>query len=185
MWMFVAGLVLFFGLHLVALTPAARRGVVGGIGELPWKGIVSVGSLGAIVLISLGWHAVPTTSLFAPSALAIKSAPLLMSVALALFVIGGGKLPGHIRLNLHHPLLIGVALWAAVHLMANGSVRDTWLFGSFLVFAVYAFIALMAAGKRAQFVPSLSKDITGLVIGVVLAFILMRAHMWLFGVPGN
>lgn len=182
MWMFVTGLALFFALHFATATPAVRQIFVLRLGENAWKGIVALGSLGAIVLISFGWKFAPNTVLFAPSALAIRLAPVLVTVALMLFVIGGGNLKGHIRRTLHHPMLVGVILWSTTHLLANGGWRETLLFGSFLVFAVYALCSLLRAGKRATFVPAWKWDAIGIGVGLFVAIGVMHSHKWLFGV---
>lgn len=182
MWMFVCGLALFFALHFATATPAVRRQLVTGLGENPWKGIVALGSLSAIVLISIGWKFAPNTVLFAPNPFAIRLAPLLVAVALILFVIGGGNLKGHIRRTLHHPMLVGIILWSGTHLLANGGWRETVLFGAFLVFAVYALCSLLLAGKRATFVPAWKWDAIGIGIGLLLAIGVMHSHKWLFGV---
>ncbi len=182
MSMFVSGLVLFFVLHFATATPSVRQRVVKIAGENAWKGLVALGSLGAVVLISVGWSSAPNTALFAPSALAIRLAPVLVSVALVLFVIGGGNLKGHIRRRLHHPMLAGAILWSGTHLLANGGLRETLLFGAFLVFSVYALCSLLLAGKRATFVPAWRWDAIGVVIGLFVAIGFMHGHQGLFGV---
>lgn len=182
MWKFYAGLSLFFALHLATATPALRRTIVASLGENPWKGVVALGSLGAVVLICLGWSATPNTPLFAPNVQVRQLAPVLVSVALVLFVIGGGNLPGYIRRTLHHPMLVGVILWSGTHLLANGGLRETWLFGSFLAFAIYALCSLLLAGKRASFVPAWKWDAIGISIGLFVATGVMHGHKWLFGV---
>ena len=126
--------------------------------------------------------AAPNTVLFSPSALAIQLAPALVTVALVLFVIGGGNLPGYIKRTLHHPMLVGVILWSSTHLLANGGWRETVLFGSFLVFSVYALCSLLLAGKLARFVPAWKWDAIGLAIGLFVAIGVMHSHKWLFGV---
>lgn len=180
--MFVSGLVLFFLLHLVTATPALRSKLVTSTGENAWKGIVALGSLGAIVLICFGWSAAPNGMLFVPSALAIRLAPVLVSVAFILFVIGGGNLKGYIKRTLHHPMLVGTTLWSVIHLLANGGWRETLLFGSFLVFSVYALCSLLIAGKRATFVPAWKWDAIGVGVGLFVAIGVMHSHKWLFGV---
>jgi uncharacterized membrane protein len=182
MWMFISGLILFFILHFAAATPALRQRLVTTLGETPWKGVVSLGSLSAITLISLGWPSTSNMVLFAPSAFFVKLAPVLVSAGLVLFVIGGGNLNGHIRRALHHPMLVGIILWSGTHLLANGGLRETWLFGSFLAFAVYALCSLLLAGKRATFVPAWKWDAIGLGIGLFVAIGVMHGHKWLFGV---
>jgi uncharacterized membrane protein len=182
MWMFVSGLVLFFVLHFTTATPSVRQKVALITGENAWKGLVALGSLGAVMLICFGWRSAPATILFAPSAFAIQSAPVLVTVALVLFVIGGGNLRGYIRRTLHHPMLVGAILWSGTHLLANGDLRATLLFGFFLVFSVYALCSLLLAGKRATFEPAWKWDAIGLGIGLFVAVGVMHSHKWLFGV---
>jgi len=182
MSMFVSGLLLFFILHVATATPALRKKLVGATGENAWKGIVALGSLGGIVLIAFGWKAAPNTVLFSPSTLVIQLAPALVTVALVLFVIGGGNLKGYIKRTLHHPMLVGVLLWSTVHLLANGGLRETLLFGAFLVYSVYALCSLLVAGKRATFVPAWKWDVIGLGIGLFVAIGVMHSHRLLFGV---
>ncbi|MFZ4537369.1 NnrU family protein [Propionivibrio sp.] len=182
MLIFVSGVVLFFVLHFATATPAVRQKFVKLTGEKVWKGLVALGSLAGIVLISFGWKLAPNTVLFTPSAFAIQLAPVLVSVALVLFVIGGGNLKGYIRRSLHHPMLVGAILWSSTHLLANGGLRETLLFGTFLVFSVYALCSLLLAGKRAAFVPSWRWDAVGIGIGLFVSIGVMHAHKLLFGV---
>lgn len=182
MGLFVGGLFLFFVLHLVTVTPPLRRASVRRIGDNAWKGVVAIGSLAGGALIVVGWSTAPNTPLFAPSALAIRLAPWLVSLAVVLMVIGGAGLSGHIRRQLHHPMLIGVALWSVTHLLANGGWRESALFGAFLLFSLYALLALWLAGKRARFVPAAKWDVIGIAVGLLLAIGVMHGHRWLFGV---
>lgn len=182
MAIFLAGFILFFLLHVLTATPALRRQLAARTGENAWKGIVALGSLAAIVLICLGWSATPNELLFAPSALAIQLAPYVVSVALVLFVIGGGNLKGHIKHALHHPMLVGTTLWSLIHLLANGGWRETVLFGAFLVYSIYAYCTLMLAGKRSAFVPHWKWDVIGVAVGLFVAIGVLHGHRWLFGV---
>lgn len=177
------GLLMFFAVHLMTATPPLRAAITRRIGDNPWRGVVSLVSLGGLILVGMGWATTPNTPLFAPQAWARQSAPLLVTVALILFVIGGGKLPGYLRRYLHHPMLYGVILWASTHLLANGGLRETLLFGSFLAFATYALVTLLAAGKRQSYTPALKWDVIGAAIGIVVAAGVMHGHAWLFGVP--
>ncbi|MFZ4539389.1 NnrU family protein [Propionivibrio sp.] len=182
MWMFVSGLVLFFALHFTTATPPVRESIARITGENAWKGLVALGSLSAVFLISFGWKYAPNTVLFAPSPFAILWAPVLVSIAMVLFVIGGGNLSGYIRRTLHHPMLVGVIIWSITHLLANGGLRETLFFGAFLVFSVYALGSLLLAGKRATFKPLWKWDAIGLGIGLFVAIGVMHSHKWLFGV---
>ena len=46
-----------------------------------------------------------------------------------------------IKSSLHHPMLLGVKVWALAHLLANGNLADLILFGSFLAWAIVCFSA--------------------------------------------
>lgn len=177
------GLALFFSVHFATATPPFRRAVGARLGDNAWRGVVSLCALPGLVLIGIGWSDTPNTPLFAPQAWARQLAPALVTLALILVVIGGGKLKGHLRRQLHHPMLLGVGLWAGVHLLANGGLRETLLFGSFLAFTLYALVGLLAAGKRQDFTPALKWDLLGIAIGIALAGGVMHGHARLFGVP--
>ena len=181
----LSGLSIFLVLHVAAVTPALRGALLSVAGESVWKGMVAFGSLAAIALIVAGWSGSPTTVLFAPSRVVVRYAPLLVSLALVLFVIGGAGLPGHLRHGLRHPMLIGVGLWSATHLMVNGGLRETLLFGTFLAFSVYALITLLRSGKRSRFVPTLKWDVIGIGVGLFMALGVMHGHRWLFGVAAG
>lgn len=182
MTLLLGGLSIFLVLHLSAVTPALRGALVSVAGENAWKGVVAIGSLAAIALIVAGWGDTPADTVFAPSALAVRVAPLLVSVALVLFVIGGVNLPGHIRRRLHHPMLVGVVIWSATHLLANGGLRETLLFGAFLAFSLYALGSLFLSGKRAVFAAAWKWDAIGVGVGLFVAVGVMHGHRWLFGV---
>lgn len=179
---FFSGLLLFFVLHIATATPTLRRAVVGRIGETPWRGAVAIGSLAAIGLMAGGWAAAPNDMLFGPVTLVVAASPFLVGFALILFVIGAANLKAHLRRKLHHPMLAGVALWALTHLLANGGLRETLLFGSFLLFSLYAYVTLLGAGKRAEFVPAWKWDAIGAAIGITAAIGVIHGHRWLFGV---
>ena len=44
-----------------------------------------------------------------------------------------------VRARLGHPMTLGVKTWALAHLLANGSLADLMLFGTFLIWAVLVF----------------------------------------------
>ena len=182
MTIFVSGLLLFFGVHLVTLTPVLRRRAVGLMGEIPWRCLVAMLALGGMALLGIGWQGASAAPLFAANAEVIRFAPVSVTLALILIVIGGGNLRGHIRRRLQHPMLIGTALWSVTHLLANGGLRETMLFGAFLVFALYALGVLLLREQRATFEPHWKWDVAGILLGLVAAAGFLHGHQWLFGV---
>jgi uncharacterized membrane protein len=79
-------------------------------------------------------------------------------------------------------MLIGLLIWSIVHLLANGDVRGTVLFGSFIVYAIVDLFSAIQrhAAKTAE--PRLRADVIAFVAGIVVALILMTLHRVLFGV---
>jgi len=88
----------------------------------------------------------------------------------------------HIRKALRHPMLLGVLIWAAVHLCANGDTRGTVLFGAFLVWALVDLVSVVSRHAIKEFEPDARQDVIAIAAGVVLALAVMTFHRTLFGV---
>jgi uncharacterized membrane protein len=94
-------------------------------------------------------------------------------------------LPGRIPATVKHPMLTATKLRALAHLLANGTLADVLLFGSFLVWAVGDRISLK---RRAEpWVPRLPRsgvnDAVAIFLGLALyAAFVLRLHLWLIGV---
>jgi uncharacterized membrane protein len=174
------GLLLFFGIHVFVAIRPWRDPVADRLGERPWKGLVALLSFAGIGLIVWGWHLAPRDPVFAPSMLARQIAPITVSVAIVLFAAANTR--AWIRHALRHPMLLGILLWSGTHLLADGSVRATWLFGAFFAYAVFDLIAVLIRGVKAQFTPSWSGDVVSVLIGLIVADAIIWGHGWLFGV---
>ena len=110
---------------------------------------------------------------------AIAIAPYAMTLSFILFA--AANMRGHLRKVIQHPMLLGLLIWALVHLCANGDTRGTVLFGAF---AAYAFVDLVSAvGRHAvkSFTPSARYDVIAVVAGTGLALVVMACHRLLFG----
>jgi uncharacterized membrane protein len=181
MSMLVAGLIVFLGVHLVPTVPALRTSLVDRWGDRPYRGIVSLASLVGILLIVWGYGRAPRgEQLFPPSSLAIAIAPYAVTLALVLFA--AANMRGHTRRIVKHPMLLGLAIWAAVHLAANGDTRGTVLFASFLAYAAVDFASALQRHAVRSFDVAPRHDLIGVVAGIVVALALMALHRVLFGV---
>ncbi|MCX9156277.1 NnrU family protein [Niveibacterium sp. 24ML] len=177
------GLSMFFVVHVLASIPSVRRAAVARAGENGWRGVVTINAFAGLGLVVLGWPNTPNPQLFAPSAAAIRLAPLAVTLALVLFVAGGFNFPGYLRARLHHPMVIGVLIWSLMHLFANGGLRETVLFGCFAAYSAFVLIVAVVFRKRAVVTPVLGADLKAAVIGLIAAGAVMHGHAWLFGVP--
>ena len=137
----ILGLVLFLGVHSVRIVADDWRSATRArIGENAWKGLYSVLSLMGFVLICWGYSLArqQPTVLWASPVWTRHLAALLTLPAFVL--ITASQLPGNsIRARLRHPMVLGVKLWAGAHLLANNTLADLLLFGSFLLWAVLDF----------------------------------------------
>jgi uncharacterized membrane protein len=175
-----AGLLIFLGVHVLPMAPAARLRLREAWGEQRYKLAYSVVSLIGLVLIVIGWRSAgPGPQLFAPFPLAIAAAPYVMT--LSFILLASSHSPSHLRAAVKHPMLLGVILWATVHLLANGDTRGTLLFGALLAYCVVDLVSATRRGAVAVFEPRARADGISIVAGTVLALLVMTFHRVFFG----
>ena len=182
MILLVAGLVVFLGVHMVPAFPQVRGHLIARLGEGRYKVTFSLASAVGLTLIVVGFmHAPATARVFAPNAAAIAAAPLAITLAFILFA--AANLRGYLRHVLKHPMLLGLTVWATVHLLANGDLRGTVLFGAFLAYALVDLASAISRHAVKPFVPTFLHDVIAVVAGIVIALGVMALHRVLFGVP--
>jgi uncharacterized membrane protein len=164
------GLVMFFGIHSVAIVALPLRDRMAARSELGWKAMYGITSLIGIVLIAGGYSELRLTPtvLYVPPVGLRHLAAILMLPVFAFFI--ASYFPGRIKQALKHPQLAAVKLWALAHLLMNGNVADVLLFGSFLVWAVLDRASMK--GRAARPLPgapeSKANDIIVVVAGLLL-----------------
>jgi uncharacterized membrane protein len=187
MSLLIAGLVLFLGVHSVAIvSPALRARAIHRMGEGAWKGLYALVSLAGFVLICYGFGLARQAPviLYSPPTWLRHVALVIMLPVFPLLI--AAYLPGRIKTLAKHPMLAAVKLWAFAHLLANGSLADVLLFGGFLAWAVMDRISL----KRRTVPPALRtappspwNDVIVVVFGLAIyALLIGWAHVRLFGV---
>ena len=186
MTLFLIGLVLFLGIHSVAIVAPAWRDAQAARSPGAWKGIYSVVSIAGFVLLIYGYglaRQAPVVVWAPPTAMRHIALLLMLPVFPLLFA---AYLPGRIKAAVKHPMLLAVKFWALAHLLANGTLVDMILFGAFLAWAVFD---RMAVKKRAVprvtpgAPPSAANDVVALVGGLaVYVLFVLWAHRWLIGV---
>ena len=147
----IVGLLIFLGVHSVRIFAEPwRTGVRARIGENAWKGAYSVASLAGFALLVWGYGQarLDPVPLWAPMLWARHLAALLMLVSFIL--LAAAYVPGNgIKARVHHPMVLGVKVWALAHLLANHTLADLLLFGGFLVWAVLCFRAARQRDRAA------------------------------------
>jgi uncharacterized membrane protein len=184
----ILGLVLFLGVHSVRIVADPwRTRMLARLGEGGWKGLYSVLSLLGFGLIIWGYGQArqAPVALWEPMLWARHLGGLLTLVAFIL--LAAAYVPGNgIKARLHHPMVLGVKVWALAHLLANHTLADALLFGGFLLWAVLDFRSARqrdaAAGTRyapGSLQRTLATVVAGMLAWAVFAF---WAHAAWFGV---
>jgi len=139
----ILGLVLFLGVHTLPAQRELRTRAIAVMGEGSYKLVYALISVLGIALIAWGfahYRATGWVDIWNPPK-ALKHITLALMLPAVILVVAA-FLRGHIYTTLKHPMLAGVKLWAAAHLLANGDLGSIVLFGSFLGWAVFDRISL-------------------------------------------
>lgn len=148
----ILGLVMFLGMHSVrVVAEGARSRFIAQRGAGAWKGLYTVVSLLGLALIVTGFAQarLQPVVLWATPGWTRHLAALLVLVAFVL--LAAAYVPRNaIKAKLHHPMVLSVKVWALAHLMANNTLADLLLFGSFLLWSVLSFSAARARDRAAQ-----------------------------------
>jgi uncharacterized membrane protein len=188
MTLLIAGLLIFLGTHSIGIvandwrTSQRQR-----IGDMPWKGAYALASLIGFALIIWGFSIarLEPVVLWTPP-IAMRHIAALLTL-IAFILLAATYIPRNgIKAKVHHPMTLGVTVWAFAHLLANGRLVDLILFGSFLVWAKVSFItsrkrdrATGAQRPNASFRGTVTTIFVGVAAWVLFAFWL---HSALIGV---
>jgi uncharacterized membrane protein len=186
MLLLIIGLILFFGLHSVAIVaPQWRERMLLMMGVGSWKGVYAVLSgLGfALMLVGFAQARQNAAVLYVPPA-ALRYLTFILMVPVFPLLLAA-YLPGRIQARARHPMLAAVKLWATAHLLAIGSLPDVLLFGSFLIWAIIDRIAV----KRRQTPPAPPRralpyaDLMAVTLGLLLyGLFVWKLHLLWIGV---
>lgn len=186
----VLGLVLFLGVHSVRIVAEGwRAALVARLGAQGWKGAYSLLSAAGLALIVIGFGAARENPvpLWAPP-LGARHVAALLNLAALVMVVAAYVPRNHIQAKLGHPMILGVKVWAFAHLIANQTLADAVLFGSFLVWALFDYRAARqrdaAAGAAAvRAAPTLAGTAATVLVGAATwVFLAFWAHGAWFGV---
>ena len=184
----ILGLALFLGVHALTTQRELRARVIASSGGSGYKiGYSLVSALG-LVLIVWGFAHYRATGMWEiwtpPTALKHLTVALMLP---AVILVVASYIRGRIYTTLKHPMLTGIKLWAAAHLLANGDLGSIILFGSFLGWAVFDRISLKhRADSGAPPIPvgGPTNDLIAVAVGIVAYLALGFAfHPVAIGVP--
>ncbi|MBR1190763.1 NnrU family protein [Bradyrhizobium sp. AUGA SZCCT0160] len=184
----ILGLILFLGVHTLTTQRELRAQVIGSMGEGGYKigyALASVAGLALVIWGFANYRATGWINVWNPPTAFKHITVALMLPAIILVV--ASYIRGRIYTTLKHPMLTGIKLWAAAHLLANGDLGSIILFGSFLAWAVFDRISLKRrsdAGGPPIPVGGPGNDLIAIAVGVIAYLALAFAfHPVVIGVP--
>jgi len=150
-----------------------------------YKVIFGVISLLGLIFIGIGKGSMEFVGLWSTPIFFRYITVVLIPVAFILMV--AAYTPNNIKRYVPHPMLTGVIIWGATHMMVNGDVAAIILFGSFVVYSV---VAIKLANRR-QYNKNSEQDTQekipvvkdAIVIGIAMFgfLLLLWLHKPLFG----
>lgn len=159
MEMLVAATGVFLGTHFVSGTPL-RPALISAIGIWPYRAAYSLVALVTLAWMAWAYSAAPYIQLWA----GMRALPyILMPLAFALIACGYYRNPtavgaekllrsedparGVIRIT-RHPIMWGIILWAAAHIVARGDLKSLVFFGGLLLVALGGTLSMDARKSR-------------------------------------
>ncbi len=183
MTLLILGLVIFLGAHSTRIFAESWRGAqIARLGANGWKGLYSVASLIGFVLLVWGYGIArqEPVPLWTPS-MGLRHLASLLTLVAFVFLAAAYVPRNAIKARLHHPMTLGVKVWALSHLLANHTLADVLLFGGFLLWSVLCFRAARARDRSAGTVyPAGTSAGTAITVAAGLGAWLVFA-MWLHG----
>jgi uncharacterized membrane protein len=184
----ILGLILFLGVHTLTTKRDLRARFITSMGEGGYKIFYALVSLAGLALIAWGFAEYRATGWIdiwnPPKGFKHLTAALMLP---SVILVVASYVRGRIYTTLKHPMLTGVKLWAAAHLLANGDLGSIILFGSFLAWAVFDRISLKHrsdAGAPPIPVGGPGNDLIAIAVGIVAYLALAFAfHPVVIGVP--
>jgi uncharacterized membrane protein len=188
MFELIAGLVLFLGVHSVRIFANDWRSAqLAQRGEAVWKLGYSALSIAGFVLIIWGYGlARQSPMVLWPTPRGMNHLAALLTLLSFVLLVATYVPRNAIKAKLRHPMILGVKVWALAHLLANNTLADLLLFGSFLIWAMLSFRAARQRDRQqppVRLASNVLATAATVVVGVVAwAAFAFWGHLALIGV---
>lgn len=179
MTLLAVAVVAFALIHLVPAVPPVKARLQASLGPA-YGAVFGIAAMAALVLIVVGWTVSGYVSVYEPP-MRLRQATVGL-LLLAFLCLGVFFFRGRLRQQLRFPLAIGVMLWGAGHLFANGDLASLILFGGLFAYAAAHLALGLAYGVRPSPEVRSGHDILSLVAGVALYIAMVQLHPVLIGV---
>lgn len=185
---FIAGLLIFFGVHLYSAVRSreVEKDLKVRLGYGPYMGLYSLISLIGFVLICIGFGQTRGAGVLYVPPTGLQHINILLMIPALILLVASQVPAGYIKKVTKHPMLVAVKLWALGHLLSNGELNSVILFGSFLAYAVFDRIMVKRRGDNG---PGPDTELSSMMDGVAIvgglavwAILAFWLHPILFGV---
>jgi len=183
MTLLISGVLLWCFVHLMpSIAPPLREAMVRRLGDKGYRGMFALAIGIALFLIINGWRSTPETFVYVLPTWAGTATFVLMVVSFLL--LGAAHHRTVIKRFVRHPMLAGVFLWSAGHLLSNGTTRALILFGSL---GLWALIEMPLINRREGLrtkpeAPGFSEELKGVFISAAIFIIVLLLHPYFAGV---
>jgi len=178
---FITGIVIFIGIHLLPSVQPLRNQLVNRLGLWPYKGLFAIIALTGFILIINGMSSAEKILVWNSPSWTQSLALIIMPISLILIV--AAYLPSNIKRITPHPMLWGVSIWAVVHILSNSDLNTMILSAAIGVFALVDIISANIRGAKAsENALSPAKDIIVVVVGLLFYLLALVFHEYISGV---
>jgi uncharacterized membrane protein len=142
----VLGLAIFFVIHLLPTFSTLRNTLFAKLGEKPYKGIYALISFAGLALVVIGKGEAEFIAVWEPLPWSYVVTNVCM--LLALYCLVAFIMESNLKRFTAHPMLWGITFWSCGHLFTNGDQASIILFGSFLVYSLFAMASANRRGAK-------------------------------------
>ncbi len=184
MTVFILGLIVFFGVHLIPMTPL-KPALHKAIGVNPYKGLFSLISLIGLGVTIWGFSMLRSGPgafpVYWPGEWTRPVTSVLVFVGFVCLAAFHGK--GYLKLWFRHPMSVGIALWSLGHLLSDGRKAAVILFACFLAYALLDIVVGLAKRKVPTHEPQVRSDVIAVVAGAIVFVFFGWLHQYMVGIP--
>lgn len=167
MTLLLIGLAVFIGAHsLRIVAPGWREARISAWGVNAWKAVAGILSIAGFVLILYGYGEARQAPvlLWTPPA-GLRHAAALLTLPAFILLVAAYVPRSWPKLQLGHPMVLAVKLWALAHLLMVGWLHSIVLFGSLLLWAILSFRAARRREPPSRASASAASSLLAVVIG--------------------
>ena len=176
----ILGIGIFVGVHLIPTLVPLRQRIIFLWGERTYKKVYALMAFSGLILMIIGKSLADFHPLWQPPVWGRYAALVLMIPAL--IFLAAANMRSNVKRWTRHPMLWGVTLWAAGHLLANGDLASLVLFGGLGGYALVGMVSTTVRGATHQKIRyPWTRDAMVVALGLVAYVQLLLLHPYVFG----